>query len=111
LQNRQPKTGSDFLIIEAGRKNQPRSARCKGGINDSKYCNPEIDKLLDAARTSTNEDVRKSKYDAARAILAEDLPIIYLYHQTWIWALDKKIEGFVAYPDGMIRLADVKATP
>jgi peptide/nickel transport system substrate-binding protein len=55
--------------------------------------------------------VRKSKYDAARAILAEDLPIIYLYHQTWIWALDKKIEGFVAYPDGMIRLADVKATP
>jgi len=81
---------------------------CKGGINDSKYCNPEVDKLLDAARTSTDEADRKAKYDAAREILAKDLPIIYLYHQTWIWALDKKVEGFVAYPDGMIRLENVK---
>ena len=81
---------------------------CKGGINDSKYCNPEVDKLLDAARTSTNEEERKASYDAARKILAEDLPIIYLYHPTWIWALDKKVEGFVPYPDGMIRLANVK---
>ena len=80
---------------------------CKGGINDSKYCNPEIDRLLDAARVSTNEEERKAKYDAASKILAEDLPIIYLYHPTWIWALDKKVEGFVPYPDGMIRLADV----
>jgi len=81
---------------------------CKGGINDSKYCNPEIDKLLDAARTSTDEAVRKSSYSAAEKILSKDLPIIYLYHQTWIWALDKKVEGFVPYPDGMIRLAGVK---
>jgi peptide/nickel transport system substrate-binding protein len=80
---------------------------CKGGINDSKYCNPEIDRLLDAARVSTNEEERKAKYDAASKILAEDLPIIYLYHPTWIWALDKKVDGFVPYPDGMIRLADV----
>jgi len=81
---------------------------CKGGINDSKYCNPEVDKLLDGARVSNDDEDRKAKYDAARKILAEDLPIIYLYHQTWIWALDKKVEGFVAYPDGMIRLANVK---
>jgi len=81
---------------------------CKGGINDSKYCNPEVDKLLDAARTSNNEEERKAKYDAARKILAKDLPIIYLYHPSWIWALDDKLEGFVPYPDGMIRLENVK---
>ena len=81
---------------------------CGGGINDSKYCNPEIDKLLDAARTSTDNAVRKEKYDAARAILIQDLPIIYLYHVTWIWALSDKLDGFIAYPDGMIRLENVK---
>lgn len=81
---------------------------CKGGINDSKYCNPEIDKLLDAARTSTDLEVRKAKYDEARAILIKDLPIIYLYHVTWIWALSDKLEGFTPYPDGMIRLQNVK---
>ncbi|WP_190292992.1 ABC transporter substrate-binding protein [Roseibium aggregatum] len=81
---------------------------CKGGINDSKYCNPEVDKLLDEARQSTDNAVRKAKYDAARDILIKDLPIIYLYHQTWIWALSDKMEGFIAYPDGMIRLENVK---
>ena len=40
----------------------------------------------------------------------EDMPIIYLYHQTWIWALTTKIDGFVAYPDGMIRLQGVSLT-
>jgi peptide/nickel transport system substrate-binding protein len=81
---------------------------CGGGINDSKYCNPEIDKLLNQARLSTEPAERKKSYDAARQILNSDLPIIYLYHQTWIWAASKKVDGFVAYPDGMIRLQNVK---
>ncbi|MGC9369698.1 MAG: ABC transporter substrate-binding protein [Paracoccaceae bacterium] len=80
---------------------------CEGGINDSKFCMPEIDALLDKARTSTDMAERKAAYDAAREILIEELPIIYLYHVTWIWALDDKIDGFVPYPDGMIRLEGV----
>ncbi|MEM8731308.1 MAG: ABC transporter substrate-binding protein [Pseudomonadota bacterium] len=78
-----------------------------GGINDSGYSNPEVDTLLDGARTSTDLATRKANYDAAREILEQDLPIIYLYHVTWIWALDDGMEGFVAYPDGMIRLEGV----
>lgn len=81
---------------------------CEGGINDSKYCNPEIDKLLNTARQSTDNAVRKASYDDARKILANDLPIVYLYHPTWIWAMSSKVEGFTAYPDGMIRLENVK---
>ncbi|MEZ5837523.1 MAG: ABC transporter substrate-binding protein [Geminicoccaceae bacterium] len=80
---------------------------CKGGINDSKYCNPEIDRLLDEARATNDMDKRKASYDAARAILDSDLPIIYLYHPVWIWALNGRIDGFVPYPDGMIRLENV----
>lgn len=80
---------------------------CAGGINDSKYCNPAVDDLLNAARTTTDMAERKAKYDAALAILAEDMPIIYLYHQTWLWALAGKVQGFVPYPDGMIRLEGV----
>jgi len=80
---------------------------CNGGINDSKYCDPEVDRLLNAARVSNDTAERKASYDAARAILAEAMPIIYLYHQTWIWALSDKLDGFVPYPDGMIRLEGV----
>ncbi|HSF63205.1 MAG TPA: ABC transporter substrate-binding protein [Paracoccaceae bacterium] len=81
---------------------------CGGGLNDAKFCNETVDALLNEARTSTDPAVRKAKYDEAGKILAEELPIIYLYHQTWLWAMDSKIEGFVPYPDGMIRLAGVK---
>jgi peptide/nickel transport system substrate-binding protein len=82
---------------------------CAGGLNDSKYCSEEVDALLNAARTSTDPVERKAKYDAANAILSEELPIIYLYHQTWLWAMSSKIKGFTAYPDGMIRLSGVMA--
>ena len=80
---------------------------CAGGLNDSKYCSEEIDALLNKARTSTDMAERKASYDAANAILREELPIIYLYHQTWLWAMSNKIKGFTAYPDGMIRLSGV----
>lgn len=81
---------------------------CGAGLNDAHYCNPEIDRLLNEARVTTDVETRKKAYDAARDILSQDLPIIYVYHETWLWALDSKIEGFVPYPDGMIRLENVR---
>lgn len=83
---------------------------CKGGINDTKYCNPEVDKLLNEARASTNNAVRKEKYDAATKILDEDLPLIYLGHQAYLYASSKKVTGFTPSGDGMIRLTGVKKT-
>jgi peptide/nickel transport system substrate-binding protein len=80
---------------------------CKGGINDVKYCNPEVDKLLNAARASTDDKVRKEKYDAAMAILNDDMPIIYLGHQPYAYAISKKVKGWAPSPDGMIRLLGV----
>ncbi|WP_306005412.1 ABC transporter substrate-binding protein [Aquicoccus porphyridii] len=78
------------------------------GLNDSKYSNAKVDALLNTARTSNDQQVRKESYNAARAILNDEAPIVYLYHQTWIWALDSAISGFTPYPDGMIRLKGMK---
>ena len=78
-----------------------------GGINDSHYSDPKVDDMLNAARASTDFDARKAEYDSARDILSQDMPIVYLYHQTWIWALDDGLKGFTPYPDGMIRLEGV----
>jgi peptide/nickel transport system substrate-binding protein len=81
---------------------------CKGGLNDGKYCNEAVDKLLNEARVTTDEAKRKKLYDDAQAILQDELPIIYLYYQPWPFAYSKKVEGFKAYPDGMMRLKGVK---
>lgn len=81
---------------------------CKAALNDSKYCNPEVDKLLNEGRQSPDNAVRKQKYDEAMAILQDDVPMTFIGHQAWIWALNKKVSGFVPTPDGMIRLVGVK---
>lgn len=78
-----------------------------GGINDAGYSNAAVDDALNAARTQADVASRKAQYDAARDVLINDAPLVYLYHESWITALDANIEGYTAYPDGMIRLEGV----
>jgi len=81
---------------------------CKGALNDGKYCNEQIDKLLNEARVINDEAKRKQLYDQAQEILKQDLPIIYTYYQPWPFVHTKKVQNFKPYPDGMIRLKGVK---
>ncbi len=80
---------------------------CGASFNDGHYCNPQVDKLLKAAREVPDEPQRKALYDQAEAILTKDDPYIYLYYQPWPFALQKKVVGFTPSPDGMIRLKGV----
>jgi peptide/nickel transport system substrate-binding protein len=81
---------------------------CKGNINDMKYCNPEVDKLLNEARTITDEAARREKYTKVVEIIQKDIPTLYLYFEPRIFAMTKKLQGFTAHPDGMIRFAGLK---
>jgi peptide/nickel transport system substrate-binding protein len=83
---------------------------CKGAQNDSKYCNPEVDQLLNQARQTPDVEIRKSLYNKAQTILQDELPIIYTYYQPLVYAVSKRVAGFKAYPDGMIRLKGVHFT-
>lgn len=79
-----------------------------GGINDTKFFNPDVDKALNAARLIYDVALRKKLYMDAEKVLRDELPIIYMYHEAWIWGLSAKLSGFVPNPDGMIRLAGMK---
>lgn len=80
---------------------------CKGTLNDGKYCNPKVDELLNKARTISDQTKRKAVYDEAQTILQDELPSMYLYYQPWPFVTSSKVQGFVPYPDGMIRLRGV----
>ena len=80
---------------------------CKGALNDGHYCNPEVDKLLNQARTVPDEAKRKAIYDQAQTIIQDELPGVYNYYQPWPFVMSKKVQGFTPYPDGMIRLKGV----
>ena len=77
------------------------------GLNDGHYSNPDVDKLLNDARLTTDEAKRKEDYSKAMNIMMDELPIIYLWHQVWFWGVSPKVQGFTPYPDGMIRLQGV----
>jgi peptide/nickel transport system substrate-binding protein len=81
---------------------------CKGPFNDGHYCNATVDKELTAARTIGDLAERQKHYAAAAEQLLADLPIIYLYHNKWIYAYTTKLTGFTPYPDGLIRPQGLK---
>jgi peptide/nickel transport system substrate-binding protein len=81
---------------------------CKAAGNDGRYCNPDFDKLLDAARATTDAAKRKALYAEATRLLLDDRPMIYLYHQNWLYGLSARLTGFSPVPDGLIRLRDTK---
>lgn len=80
----------------------------RGGLNDGKYNNPEVDRLLNAARQVYEPAERKKLYDAAQKIAQDEVPILYLYNQPWYFAHSVKVTGFTPHPDGMIRLSGIK---
>ena len=80
---------------------------CKSAGNDGRYCNDGVEKLLREAQLSVDPAIRKKSYDPAIRQILEDRPILYLWHGTWLYAFNAGLKGFVAYPDGIVRLNGV----
>ena len=80
---------------------------CGAAGNDAHYCNKDLDSILTQARASGDVETRKGLYSKAIHILLADLPIVYLYHSQWIFALNSNLEGFKPFPDGIIRINGV----
>jgi peptide/nickel transport system substrate-binding protein len=83
-------------------------ASCKGALNVGKYCNGDLDALLDRARQQLDPGEREQLYALATDILLKDRPFIWLFHRRWYWAYQATLQGFTPYPDGLIRLRDLK---
>jgi peptide/nickel transport system substrate-binding protein len=76
---------------------------CNSSFNDGHYCNAEVDRELNAARTVDARADRLGHYRSVAENLLRDLPIIYLYHPKWLYAMSARLSGFTPYPDGLIR--------
>lgn len=83
---------------------------CDGAQNMGKYCNPELDKVLNAGRSEPDSTKRKAIYDQAAAIYLSDYPLLPLYHPSWFFATRAEVSGIKMYPDGLLRLEGVKPT-
>ena len=71
-------------------------------MNRTAYNNPEMDKLLDDARSTTNTEARLEMYHKINNILARDLPYILLNYFTNYALAAPSVHGIVGVPDGLI---------
>jgi len=78
-----------------------------GSNNYSKYANPEVDRLLDAARTEPAIEKRVALYRQLAPILSEDAANIYYHFGSNFKGLSPKVRGFVHMQDSIVRYRDI----
>jgi peptide/nickel transport system substrate-binding protein len=78
-----------------------------GSFNDSQYSNPQVDKWLEDARTSSDQNQRKQDYDNAQKQIVQDAPYVFTTFGVSPQISSNKIHGFTLFPDLMIRMAEV----
>lgn len=80
---------------------------CDGTLNETGYCDPAVDQALNDARAAGSTEARYDLYEQALERYLPDRHIIYLYHTQLFFPHTARLQGFQAYPDGIIRFQGV----
>lgn len=68
------------------------------GFNRFFYRNPQVDQLLDQARSETNAARRNDLYRQAMTLIWRDAPWIFLHSESQVTGLRREVEGLVVHP-------------
>ncbi|HEX2525568.1 MAG TPA: ABC transporter substrate-binding protein [Geminicoccus sp.] len=78
-----------------------------GGFNSGYYSNPELDKVLDEARRSTDQAKRGDLYRQAQKIIVDDAPWAFVAHWKQNAVTTGAVQGFALQPSFFLLLDDV----
>ncbi len=68
---------------------------CTGALkNYMRYCDPAVERLEAEAESVPDRARRAAAYQTIDRIVARDVPIIYLFNPTYIYAYDPRLHGF-----------------
>ena len=76
--------------------------------NYSGYSDPEVDRLLEAARIEQDEAKRFELYHAAEEAVVSDAPVIPLYHDITYTLAKPYVKGFSLSPLGLISFGNIQ---
>ena len=79
----------------------------QGGFNSGYYSNPEVDALLEEARTSTDQDRRAELYREMQSIVQEDAPWVFVANWVQNAVTSDRVENFALEPSFFLLLHDV----
>ena len=78
-----------------------------GSSNRAQYSNPEFDKLVEASRTTTNQEERLELLHQANQLMLEEDAIVIMYHDVVTAALDSSFTGLQLEPTGKWNVSKV----
>lgn len=71
------------------------------GWNSWYWNNPEADAALEAGMAGTTFEERKVAYDKMQMVMAEDVPVVFLYLPQDLHAVSSRLQGAVPVPVGI----------
>jgi len=71
--------------------------------NTTFYSNPEVDRMIDAARVEASVKRRNQMYQKIEQVIVEDVPSVFLYNPLEYYAVQKNVGGFRVDPYSMVR--------
>ncbi|MFM5290123.1 peptide ABC transporter substrate-binding protein [Aeromonas caviae] len=94
------KDSGDFMLARSflfGDYVEPSSMlgsfRCQDPQNESGYCNPAFDGLLQQASETLDANARSGIYHQAEQLLMEEVPVIPVYHYNQMRLVDPALRG------------------
>lgn len=78
------------------------SSQIKGGLNEAKYTNLSVDKLLAQARQTPNGTERNDMYKKIQETIAKDSPWLPISSAQSMAAYSPKVKNFKIHPTGNI---------
>ena len=79
----------------------------EGGFNSGYYSNPEVDALLEKARTATDQEERAGLYKEMQAIVHEDAPWVFVANWKQNAVTSARVQNFKLQPSFFLMLQDV----
>lgn len=67
---------------------------CKGASNYARWCDAQVDALERRALSAPTQGARKSLYGRIARIVARDVPILYLFDASYVYAYRTRLRGF-----------------
>jgi peptide/nickel transport system substrate-binding protein len=81
--------------------------RTGGAINTTGYSNPDLDQLIEQARTETDDTKRKDLYLGVREIVFNDVPLVFAHYETINYLMRKNVSGSTVNPTLELRMETV----
>lgn len=76
-----------FAFWHSSQRNDP-------GLNIALYTNSKVDKLLEDARTLSDQNSRIVKYRTVEKEIQNDIPAIFIYSPDFLYVAPKNLQGF-----------------